>query len=99
LILYACLFGGAGAGLLYAIDMSPALGARAKNAAGVLAAAAIGLAMWLGGAPNAWAFPLAWCAVFLLLWASAFEVGGDDALWARVAASTGLVVMLGQFFQ
>jgi hypothetical protein len=91
--------GAAGAGSLFAVDTSPALGARTKNTAGILVAVLIGLALWHGGIPAAWALPGAWCASFLLMGASAFQVGANDMIWMRVATSTVLVVMAGQFFQ
>ena len=93
------LVGAAGAASLHALDTSPALGARTKNAAGLLAAALVGLAMWLAGSPFACVLPAAWGAGFLLMWASTFEVGDNDMVWARVTASTLLVVLMGQFFQ
>ena len=92
------IVGAAGAGVLCALDTSPALGARSKNAAGIFAAALIGLALWRAGFTNAWVFSVAWCESFLLLWASTYQVGADDLIWVRVATSTGLVVLTGQFF-
>ena len=91
--------GAAGASLLYVVNPWPALGARSKNAAGIAAAVLIGVALWQAGVAAAWIFPEAWCTAFVLMWASQFEVGSDDLIWARAAASTGLVLLLAQLFR
>jgi hypothetical protein len=48
---------------------------------------------------NAWAFPAAWVSVFLVLWASQYQIETEDAVWVRAATSVFAVVLLFQFFQ
>ena len=99
LLLFWSVLGAAGASVVYAVNPSPALGVRSKNAAGVVVAALIGAALWQAGVAGAWTFPEAWCGTFLLLWGSQFEVGLDDLTWVRAVAATGLVVLLAQIFR
>jgi hypothetical protein len=91
------LAGAAGGALFYAINFG--FGPRGRNAAGILIAIAIGLALWLGGVAGAWILPEAWCTTFLLLWASSLQIGPEDLIWVRSAASVGLVVLLAQLFR
>jgi hypothetical protein len=99
MFLFLTAVGAAGAGLLYAVGPWPALGARIKNAAGIVAALLIGVALWQAGVAAAWIFPQAWCAAFLLMWASQFEAGSDDLIWVRATTATVLVLLLAQFLR
>lgn len=99
MFLILTVVGAAGAGLLYAINPFPALGARAKNAAGILVAALVGVALSQAGVAAAWTLPEAWCTAFLVLWASNFQVGPDDLVWVRAVTSVGFVALLSQFFR
>jgi len=99
MFLFLTVVGAAGAGLLFAVNPWPALGARTKNTAGLVVAALIGAALWQSGIAFAWNFPAAWFAASLLMWACQFEVDPEDMVWLRVLTSTGLVVLLTQLFR
>jgi hypothetical protein len=98
LLLWAGL-GAGGGSVLYAVNLGPSLGARSKNAAGILLAALVGAILWNTGVSAAWTFPAAWCGAFLLLWASQFEVGTGDLTSVRAVAATALVILMMQFFR
>jgi energy-converting hydrogenase Eha subunit G len=99
MLLLLSIVGAAGASVVFAVNPSPALGVRTKNAAGMVVAALISIVLWQLGVAAYWMVPGAWCAAFLLLWASQFEISPDDLIWVRAAASTGVVVLLAHFFQ
>jgi hypothetical protein len=93
------VLGAAGASAIFAVNPWPALGMRTRNAAGLVVATLIAVALWLSGVTAIWIFPAAWGGALLLLWASQYEVGEDDLIWVRAAAATALVVLLAQFFR
>jgi hypothetical protein len=99
MFLHLTLAGAVGAGVLYAVDTQPALGARAKNAAGGLGAVLIGLLLWQSGIAAPWMLPVAWLSVFALLRISNLELAAIDLKWVRAATAVVLVLLIAHMFK